>query len=401
MLHPLLFLVGYRRMRISRSYAGEVLNLCQHQGYVYRDFQFEGDCGYFLCSYRMAKKLMEACRDRGIPLAVEQDFGIPALLFRYRRRWGIFAGLALFLGIVFWSGQVVWSIRVDGNVELEEWEVIEQIELCGMGVGDRIRSLDTGIIENRVLIESDTISWISINMVGTVAQVEIREFIDECEKDPPYVAANVVAERWGVIDHFEEVRGNVAVKIGDVVSERDLLIGGLYDIEGGGIRYTCANGKVFARTERQFEEIIPLQYEKKEYTGRIKTEKYWIFFGKEGKFFGNRGNSNDSYDIINTIEYFELPGEVLLPVGIRTVRYVEYETVDAERTPAEAEELAYYRLRCEMENQIPEGELIRKRLTTSLDEDTYTLRCTANYIENIAQVKEIEVELFSDPKKRA
>lgn len=400
MLHPLLFLVGYRRMRISRSYAGEVLNLCQHQGYVYRDFRFEGDCGYFLCSYRIAKKLMEDCRDRGIPLVAERDCGIPALFFRYRRRWGIFVGLLLFWGIVFWSGQVVWSIRVDGNVELQEWEVIEQMEICGMGVGDRIGSLDTGIIENRVLIESDTISWISINMMGTVAEVEIREFTDAQEEES-YAAANLVADRWGVIDHFEEVRGNIAVDIGDVVSEGDLLVGGVYDIEGGGLRYTCARGKVFARTERQFEEIIPLRYEKKEYTGRIQTEKYWIFFGKEGKFFGNRGNSYDSYDIINTVEYFELPGEVLLPVGIRTVRYVEYETVDAERTPAEAEDLAYYRLRCEMEQQIPDGELVRKSLTTSLDEDTYVLRCTANYIENIARMKEIEVELFSDQKKRS
>lgn len=400
MLHPWLFLIGYRRMRVSRSYAGEVLNLCQHRGYVYRDFQFKGDCGYFLCSYRVAKKLLEVCRDRGIPLATDRDFGIPALLFRYRRRWGIFVGLILFWCIVIWSGQVVWSIRVDGNTELEEWEVIEQMKICGMGVGDRIASFDTGIIENRVLIESDTISWISINMVGTVAEVEIREFVDIEEKEN-YAAANLVAERWGVIDHFEDARGNIAVEIGDVVSEGDLLVGGVYDVEGGGLRYTCARGKVFARTERQFEEIVPLKYEKKVYTGEIKTEKYWIFFGKEGKIFGNRGKSEGSYDIIDTIEYWELPGEVFLPVGIRTVRYLEYEIADAERTPAEAEELAYYRLRCQMEEEIPEGQLVRKRLTTVLGEDTYELRCTANYIENIARLKEIEVELFSDPKKNS
>ena len=89
---------------------------------------------------------------------------------------------------------------------------------------------------------------------------------------------------------------------------------------------------------------------------------------------------------------------MLLPVGVRTVRYLEYETVDAERTLAEAEELAYYRLRCRMESEVPEGELIRKRLTASLGETSYVLRCTANYIENIARMKEIEVELFPDRK---
>ena len=78
-----------------------------------------------------------------------------------------------------------------------------------------------------------------------------------------------------------------------------------------------------------------------------------------------------------------------------------HQTVDAERTPAEAEELAYDRLYRRMEQEVPEGELVRKRLTTRLDEDVYVLRCTANYIEDIAQMKEIEVELFSDPKRKS
>ena len=174
-------------------------------------------------------------------------------------------------------------------------------------------------------------------------------------------------------------------------SEGDLLVGGLYDVEGGGIRYTRARGQVFARTERSFTEEIPLQYEKKKYTGEVKVEKYWIFFEKEIKFFGNNRKSKGKYDIIDTVEYFEFPDSVALPVGIRTVRYLTYEVTDAERTPEEAERLAYDRLRRRMETEPVEGTLLHKRLMAEWSEDRYVLRCTANFIENIAQTKEIEL----------
>ena len=291
------------------------------------------------------------------------------------------------------SGQVLWDVRVEGNRAIEERDVLALLETHGVRIGAPLSSIDTGIIEHLVMIDSDRISWISINLVGTVAEVEIREH-EEAPEGESYVAANLMASRWGVVDHFEEVRGNIAVKIGDVVSEGDLLVGGLYETEGGGVRCTCARGKVFARTERDFAEEIPLRYEKKEYTGRRKTKKTLIFFEKEIKFFTNAGKTYDNYDIIDTIEYWELPGGIQLPVGVRTVRYEEYAYVDARRTPEEAEALAYERLYSQMEAAVPEGELVRKRLTATLTDEAFVLRCTANYIENIAVVRPIEWEIL-------
>ena len=101
MLHPLLFWVGYQRLRVYRRYAGEIMNLCRAGGFVYRDFSFRGDYAEFLCTGRHARRIREACRDRGIPVVVAADCGLPALLRRYRRRYGIFVGALLFCGILF------------------------------------------------------------------------------------------------------------------------------------------------------------------------------------------------------------------------------------------------------------------------------------------------------------
>lgn len=391
MRRPLLFLFGYERLRTRREYAGELLELCRRGGYVYRNVTFCEEHVCLDCSPAVAKRLLSICEERGIPLIIERSFGLPAVLCRYRHRLGIFVGLFLFAAILFFSGRVVWSIRVEGNRTLSDEEVLEELRLCGMTVGDVIGNLDTGVIENRVLILSDEISWISINMIGTVAEVEIRE-VEAVPMETEMAAANLVADRSGRVEWLEDTRGNIAVEIGDVVEEGDLLVGGLYDNPNGGYRYTCAKGKVFARTRREFEVEIPYFYEKKHYTGEGKTEKYLIFFKKEVKFFGNTGNSYATCDTIDTVEYLELPGGVTLPIGIRTVRSMEYEIETAARSEESAVELAQYRLRCLMESEAAEGMLVKKHMIAELTDEAYVLCCRADYIEDIARVQEIEIE---------
>jgi similar to stage IV sporulation protein len=263
---------------------------------------------------------------------------------------------------------------------------------CGVAIGARKNALDIDVIENRVLIFSDDISWISINILGNVAEVEIRE--REIIEDTEYMtAANLVAEREGIIEYFEDTRGKVAVDIGEAVSEGELLVGGIYGTEEEGFRYTVARGRVLARTEREFLVEIPLEYEKKVYTGRAFTEKYLIFFKKEVKFYGNSGNLCASCDTIDTVEYFSALEGTELPFGIRTVRHLEYEYRTEQRSVEEATELAYYTLRCKIEREIPDAELLSKKISFDIGESFYRLECKMSVIEDIATVKEISVTL--------
>ena len=113
------------------------------------------------------------------------------------------------------------------------------------------------------------------------------------------------------------------------------------------------------------------------------------FFKKEVKFFENCGNLYGECDTIDTVEYFELPMGILLPFGVRTVRRLEYETVSAKRSRESAVELAFYILRCKMDGEVPEGNLMKKALSGSFTEKGYELTCRAEYIENIARYGEV------------
>ena len=390
----LLFIFGYVSLSAESARAHEIMNLCMERGYVYRDLRFEGDRIYLSCSLGTAKKLSDACGARGIEIVRLRERGVPSLLGRYRHRYGFFAGLALFAAIFFLSGTVIWGIKIDGNARLSEREVLTELRRCGLSVGSRKSGLDVSAIENRVLIESDEISWISVNIIGTVAEVEIREIEVEEEREQ-YLASNIVAARDGQIELFEDVRGNIILNIGDYVRKGELIVSGLYDSQTQGIRYTDAKGRVLARTERDISVSIPFKYEKKRYTGKVFTEKYLIFFEKEIKFYTNAGNLYASCDTIDTVEYINFFSAGELPVGVRTVKHMEYVYEDAERTPEEAERLADYKLSCDLAALADDGELLRKSKVYRVTDTAYIIDCHIQRIENIAERREIKIEGLS------
>lgn len=388
MLRPLVFLFGYTRYRFSAADAHRVAELCRLQKRVYRNFAFHGDeelSATVDIPLFSASAFLRACLAENIEIDVDSRHGLPYILWRYRKRYGILVGAALFLFLTLFSGSVLWDVRVEGNSRLSDREVEAILEECGLSVGMPTKGLRTPMIETRALIYSEDIAWISINILGSIAEVHIIE--DDGLESEDVLGSDIVAERGGVIQWLEDIRGYQAVEIGQTVAEGDLLIGGKYPTEEGmSERYTIPRGRVYALTTREFSVFVPLKYEKKTYTGREKREKYLVFFKKQIKFFENCGKMYPECDTIDTVEYFELPLGITLPFGIRTVRYLEFETVAAERSEESAVELALYTLRCRMDGEVSEGMLTKKELAGSFTEEGYELFCKAEYIEDIARV---------------
>lgn len=386
------FLFGYSRIAFKRSELERALNLLKEEGIECGDIELFEDIAELGVPFFSLGRLEAAAAKRGLTILSREDFGIPALVIRHKARLGVPIGVLAALLIFYFSGTVIWDIRIDGEERLSESYVKGVLEECGLSVGTAKRGINAAVIENRALILSDDISWISVNVIGTVAKVEIRELVEfygeekgeKGEKMPP---CDLIAERSGVIVGLEGVKGNIAVKVGDVVEEGSLLVGGRYGDEETGFRYMTAEGEVMAEVERSFSVRIPRKYQKKSYTGEVKYEKYLIFFEKEVKFFGNSGNLYPLYDKIDTVEYFRSPNGEILPVGIRTVRYLEYSYTEQSRTDGELSSLAKYRL--ELEIAALGRELRKKSYGFLLDADGYTLICDVKTVENIAKAQEI------------
>lgn len=388
------WIFGYYRLSVPYSCSEQLLNLCMRYGFVYHGFSVNKDTdeAEFICSLHTSKKLISACKFYNIPIKIKSERGMPKLLYKYRARAGLFVGFILSLALLYQSQSVLWRINVIGNERLSEAEVIAELADCGLCIGGKLSELEIDSIENRVLLNSDDISWLSVNMSGTVANVEIREVIDTEIKEKNIKPANLVAKYDAQIVSIEVYSGFLCVEAGDFVRAGDLLVSGLYDSTQSAYRYTRASGRIFAKTTHTFLVEIPLKREVKVYSDETQEKKTLNFFGKSIKLFANSGNVGASCDIIN-YEYRLNPfglGDLPVSVSVEKNYPYTYESVDIDEELALS--LAYYELRAKIETEIPDAQLLKKSIYGELYEDSYILKCTVVCIEDIAKISEFDIK---------
>ena len=387
------FLLGYSVISSARENAERIINSCNERAIPFSSVIIEDDESLSLCvPFFYERKLAKVMKEKQIEINVISRHGIPALLYRHRLRAGLLVGLACALICFFFSAGLVWDIRIDGAIRVDEQRLISIFNECGLKVGARLRDIDADVLENQILILSDDISWVSINLSNNVANVEIREL----DYAPPSeygdaLYSNVVASQNGVIVEFEDVGGQIVTEIGEAVCRDQLLISGIVGGEGLPTRLTNAHGRVLAEVEEVIEIKIPQKYIKKVTKSNVKTEKSLFFFKNEIKFFSNSGNLPPFYDTINIVENFNTINGKKLPLGIKSVKYIEYESIELTRTKDEMRSLAYSELYRHIDLYYSDVEILSRSISFVEDDSQTTLVCTLSCIKNIAQIKEIIV----------
>ena len=392
-MNPSYFLLGAVRVSVDYENVTPLLNLCMYYCIPYSDFRAESDKVTMVFRLVAFKQMKKEAESRGIIYKIEKMSGLPVFLEKYKFRVGIYLGLICAVALVFFAHRFVWDIEVTGNESITSSEIVEILREHGFSVGSYIPSVNTDRIENKIMIDSERISWMSINIIGTVAEVQIRENVAPNREDVSTKPANLVASKSGLVEEVRIFRGKVMVGAGKYVNKGDLLVSGLFDSVQEGFRYTRASGEVFARTVEEFIIEIPYEYEEKEYTGEEYCDKYLIFFDYSMNISKNSGKDDALYDKINIVENYSLFGRIKTPLKIRKERYLEYSTVWKTRSPESAEQLAYFELESKLSSLSNNATLIKKSVTPYRREDRFILHCTIVLIENIAQTKEFDVDL--------
>ena len=367
-----------------------LLNLCMNLAIPYSDFK--AGSGSVSMKFRLSefKRLEGEARPRNIVYSIEKKQGLPVFLAKYKYRFGIWLGLLCGVALVIASTLFVWDVEVVGNSSVTVSEIKELLKSEDFGVGSFIPRANTDRIENNVLMNSEKLSWISVNIIGTVATVEVRER-EVADPDAPKRPANLVAKKSGIIEEVRLFRGNAVVGAGKYVNRGELLISGIFDSVQEGFRYTRASGKVYARTVEEFYIEIPYEYETKRYTGKEYCDKILNFFDYSMNISKNSRNDDILCDKIYIVENCVLFGAVSTPVTLETVKYLEYETVFETRSREAAEELAYFELSERLAFMMEDSILIKKTVTPIIRDDKFILYCVAVLIEDIAEVSEFDV----------
>jgi len=391
-----LFLRGSCTVSVPSVHRTAAMNLCMQMGLQYTNFVWcEDGSVQFSCTASSARRFLAACQKRDIEAEIVAHRGLPKLLKRLGERAGLVVGAVLAMALIVLSGLFVWDVQVSGNETLTEGEVIAELQKCGFGVGSYLPNLRVREIENRVLMASERIGWLSINTEGTVARVQVIEHIsgETDGEDTPSSKnpANLVATRDGQIEYLELYRGNPVVVAGQAVKTGELLVSGLYDSKTGSFRYTHAAGRVMARTERTIEVEIPLLYEEKIYDEPYLQEMELCFFDFSHKIFKNSGNPSVLCDIIKYNSNLGQLGNNRLPVSLSRTEVHPYHLEERQRSAEDALALCYAQLAGELSSLSGEVQLLQKEILTEIGERSVVLVCTLTCIENIALVQEFEI----------
>lgn len=387
----LYLLLGYSVLETDAADFRALLNYCNQSGVRLRRIREEETTVRVWVLLADEGKLLDFFARRGVECRVCTRHGLPILWRRYRHRIGLLLGLLVFAAVIYTAPLFVWEINVDGLDRLSREYVCDL--LAGEGV--RIGAFSPGIDRSRVYINilrrAPDISWLSVNLRGSTANVEI------IERDAPPAAraqadgANLIAARGGQIVGADVVRGALAVQNGDIVKPGALLVSGVIDSQTVGTRYLYAEGCVYAAVYDDYTVEIPLTRAVRRYDGEKTLEMSLSVFGKSINIFKNYSISDDNYDTIYRESSLPYPGLCRLPLALLTTVALPYTETPQPLSEAEALECA----RAELLRQIAEKKtyagILSREEAYAVSDGVLVYRCSVGAIENIAAVAEFDI----------
>ena len=190
------YLRGSVLFRCESPAPERVLNLCGVYGIPFWDVQWETAERFTLRTTRQGAAALEsAAAECGTELRRIEERGAPTALRRMRRRYVLWGTLALVLALFWYGNTFIWDFQVTGNDTVPTEKILRALENNGVTIGTRSLSFDQEELRNHVLLELGDISWLSVNVKGCTAHVQVVE-----RKRPPEIVdrsvrANVVAAR--------------------------------------------------------------------------------------------------------------------------------------------------------------------------------------------------------------
>ena len=331
------YLRGSVLFRCESPAPERVLNLCGVYGIPFWDVQWETAERFTLRTTRQgAAALEDAAAECGAELRRMEEWGAPTALRRMRRRYVLWGTLAAVLALFWYGNTFIWDFQVTGNDTVPTEKILRALENNGVTIGTRSLSFDQEELRNHVLLELGDISWLSVNVKGCTAHVQVVE-----RKRPPEIVdrnarTNMVAARDGLVTRVEALDGKALVMAGSTVTKGQLLISGVADSKFGVVRFMQGRGRVYARTWYELSVRVPMTAVEKRGEGKT-TTRVALDVGKQRiKIYGKGSMTDPDCDKMTVYRTARLPFGLTLPVTLVTERTVRHAVNETERPVAAA-----------------------------------------------------------------
>ncbi len=329
-------------------------------------------------------------------LIIEKEHGLPYLCRIYKSRLGLLAGLIIGAALSCWLSGFIWNIEVNVPPELNEYEIRNQLRELGFYEGVRYDSDSIDNIKRKMKLNDERISWVSINIFGTNAVVELSPKIsaenDRDDNKNKKTVSNLKSTADGTITKINVHNGTAVVEIGEGVRKGQLLVSGIMEYNDGTNVMADSEGTVYAKTSRTVTLSVP-----KEYSKAITLDEY--VYKREFSFFGISlpvtlcGNPSGEYYKKESKLKPTLFGNAL-PVSITEEKWQRYETKKLTLSSDNAKKLLDNRLKLyEMFMLYSDRRtVISKKSKFEEKDNMYCLTVSYEVEENICEKSYIQVK---------
>lgn len=332
----------------------------------------------------------ELCRLRKkamVRLKVIKKVGLPFVMYKNKKRAGLGIGVILFCIINHIFSMFLWTIDINGVTTVSEYEIKKCLADNGIYVGALLNSIDVGKSERDFSLQLGKVGWMSVNIMGNTATVEISESYDIpqiTDKSP----CNLKAVKTGQIVKMDVRNGKNAVNLGDGVIKGQLLVSGIVEIaDTGKFSFVHSDGDIYAGVISNSQINIPK---------RVNYNKITTVASRRLIGFADFYLPIDFIPINNvhsqklTTESFVL-NNVSTPIHLVTQHNYTAENQVINLTKKQAENSARTMFLLEDTFKRWNCDIQKKDITCTENKDSYVFNAEYYCIENIAETVPINI----------
>ena len=385
------YILGYVRIKVEGYYIERFINICISKKILIWNIKREkSSIMYANIGLKDFRDLKPIAKKTKCKVNIKRKKGLPFVLNRYKKR-KIFAAflIIILLGIAF-SSKFIWNIEIKIESEnITKEEIIADLKECGLDVGVQKKKINTKEIINLLRLKRNDISWAGIAIEGTNAIVQLVEAhaAPEIVDNDDY--CNIIATKPGIITNIVAQNGTALVKVGDLVQEGTMLIGGWLEGKYTGTRYVHSIGKVEARVWYSEKTKIFYNQQVKEQTGMTES-KYSVKLNNFQINFYKTLSKFEIYDTIEEEKKLQLFSNFYLPISLMKITNYEQETKEIKYDIEQAKSLGITQAKEKLNEKIENKEnLVNEVINYYEEDDGITVEVIYEVVENIGTNEKI------------
>ena len=398
------WLQGYIRLCVAGYSPERFLNMCCfHNLFIWGLEPTEKGYEMYM-SISDFRKLKPIIRKTHTKVTLEGRYGFPFFLARYRKRKLFFAGLFLCAVLLRAYSLFIWDIHFEGNERYPDTTLAEFLESEGVAPAMLRSRVDCPGIVKAIRKEYNDIVWVSASIDGSRLKIQVKENEDTFpEKDASVVPdggeekpVDLIASADGVVTKIVTRSGVPQVHVGDTVKKGDILVLGRVEVvndsqEVVSYQYHRSDADVFADTQMEYTDTLPLTYQEKVYDGKKKYQPF-IRLADWTVSVGSIKNKYEHSERVTEETQVRLGENFYLPFsyGMKSVK--SYSLVERTYTEEEARQLLSLDFKRFCEDLEEKGVQIRENnVKIHLYEDSASASGTVYLNERITEEADTEI----------